>query len=536
MTGRILGYNHATRMANPRRIGVFGWGVVAPGSRDVDAFAQNMSRPDTWLTPFDGFGPSNFLVGVPPFDLADYKQWIDARFPPSRFPQLDKKFGDPTKYAIGAFVQALGQNAGMEAELHELGARAQVIVGGGLTDIPTYDRIGRELDRAQRKWNRFWAVPERNDALRLHLQGQPLDGAPADPTTVAELDRDDAEEAWWAFWAARSSGLRSYLDALAAIEGVDVAGDIASGKAANIKHKQRAIRDLRAAWGAPEAPWDQVSANALWNIASTPSSQISMLGKITGMCFSPFAACSTFGFTLKLGMEAIRRGDAKLVVVGATDPAPNPLSVGAFYNARVLSHDGVVSKPLTGMRGTHVAGGATVWIIGDLEHYVQRGWTPLGLEPLAVGITADADHIITPSKEGPVAAIKQALAASDVDPATLAEFDMHATGTPGDHNEIELLRQVLPASCRLSARKGSFGHGMGAGGGWELTAQYLAQSSGRQFPTTITWDELHPEIRKLHAQFVLREPGDSAAASPVGKLSMGIGGLNACVISRPYRQ
>jgi 3-oxoacyl-[acyl-carrier-protein] synthase II len=521
-------------MASPTRIGVFGWGVVAPGSRDVDAFAHNLTKPDVWLTAFDGFGPSNFLVGVPDFDLADYKSWIDARFPPSRFPQLDKKFGEPTKYAIGAFIQALGQNAGIEAELHELGARAQVIVGGGLTDIPTYDTIGRELDRAQRRWNRFWAAPERNADLRAHLEGRAIEGVPADPSTVPELDRGDAEEAWWAFWAARSDGLRSYLAALAKIEGVDVEGDVGSGKAAVIKHKQRAIRDLRSSWGAPEAPWDQVSANALWNIASTPSSQISMLGKITGMCFSPFAACSTFGFTLKLGIEAIRRGEAKLVVVGATDPAPNPLSVGAFYNARVLSHDGEVSKPLTGMRGTHVAGGSTVWIIGDLDHYTARGWTPLGLEPVAVGITADADHIITPSKEGPVAAIRQALAQAGVDPQTIAEFDMHATGTPGDHNEIELLREVLPGSCRLSARKGSFGHGMGAGGGWELTAQYLAQSTGRQFPTTIAWDEVHPEIRKLHERFVLREPG-AAVSSPVGKLSMGIGGVNACVISRPYR-
>ena len=80
---------------------------------------------------------------------------------------------------------------------------------------------------------------------------------------------------------------------------------------------------------------------------------------------------------------------------------------------------------------------------------------------------------------------------------------------------------------------------MGAGGGWELTAQYLGQAAGRHFPTTITWAEVHPEIRRLHERFVLTDAGDGAAQAedgPVGKLSMGIGGLNACVISRPYRQ
>ena len=71
----------------------------------------------------------------------------------------------------------------------------------------------------------------------------------------------------------------------------------------------------------------------MWNIQNTPAAQISMLGRITGLAFAPVAACSTFGVALKLGMDAIERGEAKAVVVGATDPPPLPLSVGAFYAA-----------------------------------------------------------------------------------------------------------------------------------------------------------------------------------------------------------
>lgn len=518
---------------NARRIGVFGWGVVSPVARDIETFAGRMTQPESWLKPFKGFGPSNFLVGEPDFDFEQYKPWIDARFPPNRYGLLTRKFGLPTQYAIAAFIQALGQNAGVEAELRELGVEAQIILGGGLTDIPTYDRIGRELDRAQRRWNRFWAAAERNEALREHLAGARDGSAPVDPASAPELSRDEAEEKWWEHWTLRSRELASYLGELRLIEAMEVEGDVATAKAAVIKHKQRALRDLRTKWGAPEAPWDLVSAEALWNIASTPSAQISMLGHITGMCFAPFAACSTFGFTLKLGMEAIRRGEAKLVVIGATEPAPNPVSVGTFYNARVLSHDGSVSKPLTGMKGTHVAGGSAVWIIGDLEHYVAKGWKPLGLEPLAVGITSDADHIITPSKQGPVAAIRQALDAAGLTPQQIAEFDMHATGTPGDHNEIEVLREVLPESCRFSARKGSFGHGMGAGGGWELTAQYLGVVRGKLYPTSIAESEINPEIKRRHERFVLSDECQ-AGRDAVGKLSMGVGGVNACVISRPY--
>ncbi len=523
---------------------MFGWGVVAPGSRNVDVFAEKMREPTSFLRPFDGFGPSNFLVGQPDFEFDDVRAWIDARFPPSRSPMIARKFGTPTHYALSSFIQALSQNPGIEAELRNLGTRAQVILGSGLTDLETYDRVGRELDRAKRRWNRFWAQPTRNEALAKHVGGEVDANAPKDPAAAGDDDLEEVTENWHAYWAQRSSGLAEYLEKLRAIEAADLAGEVASAKAVALKNKQRAIRDLRTHYGAPDAPWDVVSADLLWNIASTPSAQISMLGHITGMSFSPLAACSAFGFSLKLGIEAIQRGEAKMVVIGATEPAPHPLSVGTFYNARVLSHDGSVSKPLTGMRGTHVAGGSAIWIIGDLEHGIAKGFRPLGLEPVGVGISSDADHIITPSKEGPITAVRAALADAGVAAEQVAEFDMHATGTPGDFNEVELLREVLPASCRFSARKGGLGHGMGAGGGWELTAQYLGVVKGQMYPTNITPQELNPEIRKLHEHFIFdRTQKDQTQSAPdaariqssvVGKLSMGVGGLNVCVISRPY--
>src|SRR6185295_4197211 len=204
-----------------------------------------------------------------------------------------------------------------------------------------------------------------------------------------------------------------------------------------------------------------------WNIANTPSAQISMLGKITGTVFAPIAACSTFSVCLKLALDAIDRGEAKLVVLGCADPPPHPLTVGGFYNARVLSADGSLSKPMSGLKGTHVSGGSAIWIVGDLEYAQAKGWKPLGLEPLAVGVTADADHIITPSKDGPRDAMHAAIEASGTRACDLGSWDMHATATPGDFQELENLQTVIPSEVLVTARKGTFGHGMGVGGGWE---------------------------------------------------------------------
>jgi 3-oxoacyl-[acyl-carrier-protein] synthase II len=517
---------------------VYGWGIVAPRSPDIETFARNLAGAESWLTPFNGFGPDNFLVGEPTFDFGRYRAWIEARFPANRFSQLTGKMDPTTLYAVGAFLQSLEQNEGMEALLRELGTEAHVYVGTGLGALPTIHDASLALAKAQRSWDRFWTDPARNPAHAHYLDAPEAaraeaPGMPADPSGIEDADEAaDARVGWYAYWAGRSEGLREFLAELAAIEGIPIGGKVEGGKIAVIRGKERSKARLIERWGAPTPPWSSVSANVLWNIQNTPASQISMLGHITGLAYAPVAACSTFGVCLKLAMDAIQRGEAKVVVVGATDPPPHPLSVGAFYSARVLSADRGTSKPLTGLRGTHVAGGSVVWIVGDREFMESRGMRPLGMEPVAVGVSSDADHIITPSKEGPSEAIRMALSDAGVAAGELGSWDLHATATPGDFMEVDTLRDLVPDQVLVTARKGTFGHGMSAGGGWELTAQYLGMERGVLFPTPLTPGELNTEIAEVHGKWVF---GDACPAprAPMGKLSMGVGGVNACVVSRP---
>ena len=122
-------------------------------------------RATSWLAPFEGFGPSNFLVGEPEFDFTAYKPWIDRRFEPRKFATLNAKMGGMVKYALGAFIQALGQNPGLERELQLLGSQAHIYVGTGLGDFPTQYEISKDYDRAQRRWSRFWCREEHNPLL-----------------------------------------------------------------------------------------------------------------------------------------------------------------------------------------------------------------------------------------------------------------------------------------------------------------------------------------------------------------------------------
>jgi 3-oxoacyl-(acyl-carrier-protein) synthase len=166
-----------------------------------------------------------------------------------------------------------------------------------------------------------------------------------------------------------------------------------------------------------------------------------------------------------------------------------------------------------------------------MERFRALGFRPLGMEPIGVGVSSDADHIITPSKEGPKTAILQALANAGVTPDDVGSWDLHATATPGDYLEVENMRSILHEHVLVTARKGTFGHGMSASGGFELTAQYLGYQRGLIFPTALAETELNPEIARVHERFAFTE-GCPVPAGVAGKLSMGVGGINACVISR----
>ena len=530
-------YN-ARGMTQHRRIGVFGWGIVAPKSPNIEAFDRNLQQADTWLSPYTGYGQSNFLVGYPEFDFDNYRAWFDERFPPARYAQLREKMGPMAQYAIGAFIQSLQNNPGIEPYLQSLGTKCHVYVGTGIGDITVTQNEALRYERALRRWNEFWAAPERCAALRAHGDGTNVDpNAPRSPSelSIGSEEWIETKYPWEAYWAAKSDALTTYLAEAREIHAEPVPPSAGSGsgsaKLSIIRQKLNKIRALNRRWGCPEEPWAAVSPNILWNIANIPAAQISMIGKIVGPAYAPVAACASFGIAIKMGVDAIQRGEATAVVVGMTDPPPHEMVISAFYNANVLSADADVSRPLTGLKGTHVAGGACIWIIGDAEALMANGFQPVGMEIVGVGASSDAHHIITPSKGGPQLAIKAAL--EELQATDVTTWDMHATATPGDAMEIENALEMLHPDVVFTARKGTFGHGMSVGGGWELTAQHLGMARGKLFPMSLTEGELHADVKVHSAKFV-QETGCEVASGYSGKLSMGVGGVNSCVISRPW--
>lgn len=530
-----------------RRIGVYGWGVVAPGARNIGALEAYLRQGKTALkvTSRPELGEGLFAVGDPHFEVDDYVPWIAARKGEAFATRLMKKMGDNVLFALGATVQAIQCDAKLESIARELDEACHVYVGSGVGDLPQSYAAVRSLDRATRAWNHFWADRARCDARReFEISRVMPDGLPVDPSTLP-IDSDERLEAriaWDSFWAARSSSLKDFLARVAKVESSASEGAPSSeGKATSdkahldaIRRRVRALRALLEEVGCPPPPWTSVSPDLIWNIQNAPAAQITMLLDVHGAAWAPVGACSTFGVALKCGRDAIQRGDAKMAIVGTTDPRPDSALVAAFHEARVMSGTGEVNAPFTSLRGTHLSGGACIWILGDEETMSARGLTPVGGWIEGIAISSDAEHIITPSVSGPKRALAAAFEEAGVTPNDIAIADLHATGTPGDLNELSLVEGFIGHNTRITARKGQLGHGMANSGGWELTALALGLRAGEAYPTGIgRTAPIHPSVRRPEAIVDQKATLDGTASSRVGfKLMLGIGGITACVVMR----
>jgi 3-oxoacyl-[acyl-carrier-protein] synthase II len=545
-----------------RRVGVYGWGVVAPGARNIPALEGLLREGRTALKTMScpELGDGLFAVGDPDFAVDDYLGWISERKGEAFATRLKKKMGDNVLFALGATVQAMQCSDKLEGIARELDEACHVYVGSGVGDLPQSYAASRSLDSATRVWNQFWADAARCEARRVYEEKGTLDGPapPIDPKTlpVDSEERFEARLAWDTFWAARSSRRGEFMTRMSAVE-LGVAEEASPNsdrpEASNrrdstpppkgstdkaqldaIRRRVRALRALLDEYGCPPPPWTSVSPDLIWNIQNAPAAQITMLLEVHGPAWAPVGACSTFGVALKCGRDAILRGEAKMAIVGTTDPRPDPALVGAFHEARVMAGTGEVNAPFTSLRGTHLSGGACIWILGDEEYFSARGLAPVGGWIEGVALSSDAEHIITPSISGPKRAIARAFEEAGVQPSEIAIADLHATGTPGDLNELSLVESFVSDKTRITARKGQLGHGMANSGGWELTALALGLRAAEAYPTNIGPTEIHPNVRRPAA--IVSGPAAVPAigdGSRVGfKLMLGIGGITSCVVMR----
>lgn len=227
-----------------------------------------------------------------------------------------------------------------------------------------------------------------------------------------------------------------------------------------------------------------------------PGALVNMLGGFVsiehgtqGPNLSSVTACAAGTHAISEACKTIMCGGADKMLVVSAECAVTGAGVGGFAAMKALSTNNEnpkgASRPFDANRDGFVMGeGAAALILETYEDAVARGANIYG-EIIGFGESGDANHITTPSLEGPARAMKAAYKMAGE--PKLDYVNAHGTSTPiNDKNETAAVKELLGGKEKcppMSSIKGQIGHCLGAAGGIEAVTCLMAMRDGILPPT-----------------------------------------------------
>jgi len=244
-------------------------------------------------------------------------------------------------------------------------------------------------------------------------------------------------------------------------------------------------------------------------------------------------ACTCGTDMVALGHDMIRRGDADLVICGASEAVITPVIVAGFIAMRAMSRNNDDPKgacrPYDKDHSGFVIGeGAGVLILESRESVERRGATPYA-KITGVGRTTDAFHIFDPDPKGRGihGAMKLALEDAGVEGARVGYINPHGTGTvAGDGPESQAMHAINP-NAMVSGTKSTLGHSLGATGAIEAAICALALKEG-VVPPMRNLETLSEDCARL--DYVVDEPREAKDLEVAVCANLGVGGHNAAAV------
>ena len=271
------------------------------------------------------------------------------------------------------------------------------------------------------------------------------------------------------------------------------------------------------------------------------SGQVSMILGAKGPNYAVVSACSSGADAIGQGFEAIRRGDADVVLAGGAEAAICPIGVAGFNSCHALSKRNDepqrASRPFDAERDGFVLGeGAAVLVLESLDHAMRRGAEPIG-EMVGYGATADAYHITQPAPEGEggARAMRHALKQAKIQPEEVDYINAHGTSTPlNDKFETLAMKSVFNEEAYkipISSTKSMTGHLLGASGALEAAISVMVTHK-HCIPPTINLDNPDPECDLDYTAHSCKESTVKTAMSN----SFGFGGHNASLVFQSFEE
>lgn len=218
---------------------------------------------------------------------------------------------------------------------------------------------------------------------------------------------------------------------------------------------------------------------------SAPAGQVSMQFGLKGPVFGVTSACSSANHAISAAVDQLRLGRADIMLAGGTDTPVTYGIIKVWETLRVLARQSC--RPFSADRdGLVLADGSGMAVLETWEHAKARG-APILAEIIGCGMSADAGDIVSPTLDGPVAAMQACLDDAGLAADAVDYINAHGTGTKAnDRTETQAIRSVFGAHAdklSVSSTKSMHGHCLGASGAIELIACVNAIRHGIVPPT-----------------------------------------------------
>ncbi len=261
------------------------------------------------------------------------------------------------------------------------------------------------------------------------------------------------------------------------------------------------------------------------------TSHVSMEFGLKGPSFTTSTACASSNHAMGQAMQLVRWGAADVMVTGGSEAMLGFGGIKAWEGLRVMARD--TCRPFCANRSGMVQGeGGAVFVFEEMEHALARN-APILAEVAGFGMSADAADIVMPDLDGPVRAMRAALADAGLGPDAVDYVNAHGTGTAAnDRIEAQALHSVLggrAAQVPVSSTKSMHGHLIGGTSAVEMLACLLALQEGVIAPT-VNYTQPDPEIGLDVVPNAARKADISVAMSN----AFAFGGLNAVLVLRRW--
>ncbi|HUG66829.1 MAG TPA: beta-ketoacyl synthase N-terminal-like domain-containing protein [Pirellulaceae bacterium] len=252
-------------------------------------------------------------------------------------------------------------------------------------------------------------------------------------------------------------------------------------------------------------------------------------------------ACSTSLVAVHLACQSLYTGDADLALAGGTCVRIPHLRGYYARNGDIFSPEGHCRPFDADARGTLFGSGVALVVLKPLDHALaDRDHIWAVIRGSAINNDGGEKLSYTASSvEGQVRAVRTALAAAAIDPATIGYVEAHGTATTlGDPLEVQALNRAFDlagsrGSCAIGSVKANVGHLESVAGVVALIKAVLMLKYG-VLPPSINFDTPNPRIDFEGGPFfVNRERCDWPRQDHPRRASvnaLGIGGTNAHVI------